>query len=359
MRAILRRVRHVRLEAVMQMLASDAEWEPILREFIGAKRPRSSIHLAVFIQPFLAYILDGRKTVESRFSAVRIPPYGQVSRGDLVLLKESGGPVIGVCEIGAAWFYRLEPESWSTIRREFTQAMCAGDPEFWRNREGAAYASLMCVARARRFLPVPWPKRDRRGWVVLQHGTNASSSGGPMKRTMLAFSGGIASGKSTISTAVAQVLRCPRVSFGTYIRKEASRRGLGSDRGTLQALGEKLVEEDARVLCAGVLAQVGGWSPGAAIVVDGVRHADVARMLRAVAAPSEFRLIHVAADGVTRAIRFAARGEDAARFETFDEHSTERETAMILPEMADLVVDGKRSLNTIIEEVVRWADGVP
>jgi dephospho-CoA kinase len=358
MRENFRGAKPTPLKTVMQALASEPEWLSICRDIIQGNLPRCSLHLAVFVQPYLEYILDGRKTVESRFSAVRFPPYGRVSRGDLVLLKQSGGPVVGICEVGAAWFYQLEPESWSTIRLEFTRALCAEDPEFWKSRQGAAYATLMYVSRVKKISPIIWPKSDRRGWVVLQTGANAPPFGGAMRTTMLAFSGGIASGKSTLSEAVAQTLGCPRVSFGTYIREEAKRRGLGDDRRTLQELGEQLVREDVDGLCAAVLAQA-TWSPGSAIVIDGVRHIVVAQKLRSMAAPALFRLVYVSADGSTRASRLAARGEAADRLVEYEKHSTEHDIKNLLPESSDLVVDGRRGLDAVIEEVATWAEALP
>jgi dephospho-CoA kinase len=313
------------------------------------------VHLAVFVEPFLEYVLSGRKTVESRFSAVRFPPYRRVSRGDLVLLKASGGPVVGVCEVGAAWFYRLEPDSWKTIRREFAAALCAENPEFWRMRAQAEFATLMYVARVKRLPPVPWPKRDRRGWVVVRGANEGPLFGGCMKSTVLGFSGGIASGKSTLSEAVALSLGCPRVSFGGFMRAEAKRRGISTDREALQALGEELVARDPDGLCRSVLAQT-GWIPGGPLVVDGIRHVAIADRVRKIACPSEFRLVHVDTDGVARGARFTARGEDFSRLAEFDAHSTERDVKRGLPEIADLVVDGNQSIESLIEQVDRWAE---
>ncbi len=42
--------------------------------------------------------------------------------------------------------------------------------------------------------------------------------GGPMSSVIVAFSGAIGAGKSSISKAVAQGLGCSRVSFGDYVR---------------------------------------------------------------------------------------------------------------------------------------------
>jgi hypothetical protein len=124
--------------------------------------------LAVFVDPFLDYILDGSKTVESRFSANRCAPFGKVCRGDIVLLKGTGGPVIGIARIGAVWSYRLNDSSWRLIRERFAAALRAQTPDFWEQRSGAAFATLMSIDRVRRLAPVEWKKRDRRGWVVLQ-----------------------------------------------------------------------------------------------------------------------------------------------------------------------------------------------
>ena len=52
-------------------------------------------HLAILYPVWIELILDGSKTIESRFSKVRCAPFGKVSTGDTVYLKVSGGPVKG------------------------------------------------------------------------------------------------------------------------------------------------------------------------------------------------------------------------------------------------------------------------
>lgn len=346
------------LSTIARLLRADPEWNEQAEALMGRGDDDRSVHLAVFVEPFLEYILAGKKTVESRFSTVRFPPYGRVSRGDLVLLKESGGPVVGICEIGAAWFYRLNADSWKTIRREFAAAICAEDPSFWESRERAEFATLMYVSRAKRLKPIDWPKRDRRGWVIVRGGEAGPLFGGVMKSTVLGFSGGIASGKSTLSEAVALSLGSKRVSFGGYMRSEAKRRGVGTDRDTLQAIGEELVAADPDGLCKAVMTQA-GWTPGSALVVDGIRHVHIADRLRRLAKPSEFRLVHVATGAEARAARFVARGEAASRLKVFESHSTERDVAHGLPEKADLVVDGDQPIESLVEQVAKWAESLP
>ena len=134
--------------------------------------PCPTVHLAVFNPPYLEYILDGRKTVESRFSVVRCAPFEQVVAGDVMLLKTAAGPITGLCVIDRVWFYSLEPDTWDEIRQTFTDMLCAHDPDFWKSRERARYASLMRVGRPTRLEPFDCAKRDRRGWVVMSDSTS-------------------------------------------------------------------------------------------------------------------------------------------------------------------------------------------
>ena len=147
---------------------------PALLQMQDAFRPEQfgapanvGVHIAVFIEPFLGFLIEGRKTVESRFSLTRRAPFKQVAVGDLVLLKKSGGPIVGSCRVAQTWFYVIDPASWKHIRTEFAQAICAQDPDFWSTRAGAKYATLLQIEDVRTFPPRNFVKKDRRGWVVL------------------------------------------------------------------------------------------------------------------------------------------------------------------------------------------------
>jgi len=147
----------------------DPLWRPYLAD-LDPVVPRApfGVHLAIFVEPYLEHVLAGRKTVESRFSIRPQAPYRAVSPGDVLLLKHSGGPVVGLCRVTDAWFYRLDPATWSSIRRDFTEELCAQDPAFWEARARAEYATLLRVGDVRRIPALTCDKRDRRGWVVLR-----------------------------------------------------------------------------------------------------------------------------------------------------------------------------------------------
>lgn len=153
--------------------------KPVWRQFYSsyADSGRKRLHLAIFVEPYLRFILEGKKTVESRFSVNLCAPHGRVEKGDIVLLKRSGGSIVGVCQILNVWFYELDPNSWRDIRREFTQSLCAQAPDFWKARQHASYATLMRVGRVTRIGPIDCSKKDRRGWVVIGETDTLFSAG--------------------------------------------------------------------------------------------------------------------------------------------------------------------------------------
>ena len=133
-------------------------------EGLSASTPSSfSIHLAVLLEPYLRFILEGSKTVESRFSKKRIAPFKLVDRGDVVLLKRSAAKAIsGVCLVSNVWFYQLDLNTWRQIRDEFTSVLRAEDPSFWEQRKSAQFATLMKISQVQALPPIEIPKRDRR-----------------------------------------------------------------------------------------------------------------------------------------------------------------------------------------------------
>lgn len=155
-------------EHLLPIIASNEYWTNLISQIISDELSPNGLHLAVLVEPYLQYILDGKKTVESRFGIRRTTPYGKVFKGDVILLKRSGGPVMGLCQVSEVWSYKLDPDSWQFLRKEFTQSLCAQDPKFWEQRRSASYATLLRISSVLSIEPLPFPKQDRRGWVVLR-----------------------------------------------------------------------------------------------------------------------------------------------------------------------------------------------
>jgi hypothetical protein len=128
-------------------------------------------HLAIFTPPFLDLILDGKKTIEGRFSKVRCAPFESVEEGDVVLMKKSGGLVQGAFVVAKVETFRnLNSEALKNLETAYSEGLCASaDPLYWERRKDCKYATLLHVGKFQRFeKPFPFPKKDRRGWVVLK-----------------------------------------------------------------------------------------------------------------------------------------------------------------------------------------------
>jgi hypothetical protein len=132
---------------------------------------RVGLHVAVMVEPFLTHLLEGRKTIESRFSQRATQPYGRVSVGDLVLLKS--GPVVGSFLVATVQNLTLDAQVLAHLEQTHSEAICA-DENFWKDRATKRYATLLGVRQVRTLPPVPIPKRDMRGWVVLREAHSGS-----------------------------------------------------------------------------------------------------------------------------------------------------------------------------------------
>lgn len=156
------------MDQVLDALREDDYWYRYVVENMCNIPRVTALHLAIFVEPFLGYILEGKKTVESRFSSNECPPFGVAREGDIVLLKKAGGSICGISMLSKVWHYRIAEGDLQLLRTRFGDAMCAGGDEFWVARQKATCASLMLLANTRPIVGVNVDKRDRRGWVVLR-----------------------------------------------------------------------------------------------------------------------------------------------------------------------------------------------
>lgn len=158
-------MRNPLLDAVLKTVADDACYAPRLAPFRDGQA-KTSLHLAVLVEPYLGFVLDGSKTVESRFSTHPIAPYGKVAAGDTILLKPPSEPICGICTVTESWQYRLTESSRATVRERFSPFLQA-QSGFWETRAHARFVTLIAITDVTPTAQIPVPKRDRRGWVVL------------------------------------------------------------------------------------------------------------------------------------------------------------------------------------------------
>lgn len=131
-------------------------------------------HLAIFDKNTLNQILKGHKTIESRFSQKKIPPFGQINVGDTVYLKQTGEEIIGQFLVKQVVFFdHLGKKEWEIIKTHYWPQISFGDEKldqkFIESHQSAKYATLIFIDKVEQFItpPVKIRKRDQRGWVVL------------------------------------------------------------------------------------------------------------------------------------------------------------------------------------------------
>ena len=178
-----------------------------------------------------------------------------------------------------------------------------------------------------------------------------------MKGTVVCFSGGVGSGKSTVSQHVAASLGWPLASFGDYVRRVAAKKGCDVSRSHLQAVGQSLIDKGWRQFCQTVLDEA-EWQPGSPILVDGIRHMEAIETIKAIAAPSHMFLVFVSTQSDTRFSRLAKRDRmDSPAIEEADRHPTEAQVRDRLPHLADMVVDGEHP-EKAAERTISWIRGL-
>ncbi len=126
-------------------------------------------HLAIFSVGIGEKILNGEKTIESRFSRAKIAPFGIVSNGDLVYIKPAGEEIIGQFRVKKVIsFEGLDLDDLSNIKEQYGEFLAVSE-DFWDQHQAAKYGTLIFIGESNKFItsPIKIPKKDLRGWVVL------------------------------------------------------------------------------------------------------------------------------------------------------------------------------------------------
>jgi hypothetical protein len=125
-------------------------------------------HLAVLTKPYLEKIITGQKTIESRFSKSRTPPFDRVQKDDIVFLKEVSGPIHAIALTSQVLFFGpLKPGEAEYIMESYQEGLQL-DSDFQKSKQDSHYATLISLGRILPIKPIQLIKLDRRPWVILK-----------------------------------------------------------------------------------------------------------------------------------------------------------------------------------------------
>lgn len=125
-----------------------------------------TIHLGVFSEPCLTYMLEGKKTIESRISRKRQAPYQKISLDDVVVVKKSGGGIVAYFTIKEIQFIDLNEVDIHEIKNKYNNGLCVSDA-FWEAKKDSSYATLMFLDKLVQLEPFKINKCGMQTWVVL------------------------------------------------------------------------------------------------------------------------------------------------------------------------------------------------
>lgn len=130
------------------------------------KLKRSNLHLGIFKEPYLTYMLDGTKTIESRFSKNKIAPYNNITTDDIIIIKESSKDVIGYLTIKRIEFYDLQSTNIEEIKNKYEKELCVDD-NFWESKKNSRYATLIFIDKITKIKPFHINKSGMQTWIKL------------------------------------------------------------------------------------------------------------------------------------------------------------------------------------------------
>lgn len=125
-------------------------------------------HIAILRQPFFDMVLSGEKTIESRWSNNKIAPYGKVSVGDTILLKQTGKMVTAVAKASKVKYYQLTPEIVEEIRAKYGKKIGADKFEDWQSTLHKKYCTLIWLKDVETIEPLPVKRSNGAGWLVVK-----------------------------------------------------------------------------------------------------------------------------------------------------------------------------------------------
>ncbi len=114
-------------------------------------------------------MLDGKKTIESRFSKNKIMPYNQITKDDIVIVKKSSGVVLGYFTIKDVLFFDLNKTSMEEMKIKYNKQLCV-DETFWISKKNSNYATLIIIDKLFKLKPFHINKKGMQTWIVFWGG---------------------------------------------------------------------------------------------------------------------------------------------------------------------------------------------
>lgn len=125
-------------------------------------------HIAIMRQPFYNMVLNGEKTIESRWSMHKIAPYNKVKIGDEILLKQTGKDATLKAIVKDVKFYELTPVIAEQIKIDYGKEIGIDKFENWQTILHKKFCTLIWLDELKKISPIKVPKSNGAGWILIK-----------------------------------------------------------------------------------------------------------------------------------------------------------------------------------------------
>ena len=125
-------------------------------------------HIAVVRQPFYDMVINGEKTIESRWSLNKCAPYKKVDKNDIIYLKLPGKSISAVAEVEKVKFYELNASLAEEIKILYGKEIGIYKFENWKTYKNKKYLTLIWLKNVRKIEPLKIEKKNKAGWTIIK-----------------------------------------------------------------------------------------------------------------------------------------------------------------------------------------------
>lgn len=105
-------------------------------------------HIAILLSKYVDAILEGTKTIESRFSLHKREPFGTVKTGHIIYFKRKGGAIAARAVVDRVETVdRLTPLKMKALETKYGWAIGA-PASYWKGKRTAKYGTLIWLRHA-------------------------------------------------------------------------------------------------------------------------------------------------------------------------------------------------------------------
>lgn len=125
-----------------------------------------NIHLAIFDLETINKIKTGEKVYESRWTQKKSRPYNKIQNDDLVIIKESCGPVVGFYIAEEVLFYEISEDVYEIMKKYGLVFSTKNEQQIYISSK--KYITIMKIDNPVFFAPFFIEKKDSQTWACFK-----------------------------------------------------------------------------------------------------------------------------------------------------------------------------------------------